>query len=607
MGVKDILEEIGTKLKGWIEQQKEKKARKKHYERIKKYREEYEAERTPTAQPATSTTRPYTNGINRLIEALALKEPTTWNKTKTAALKLARIVTKTLNWIFIKPLTWGFKNFEGQEHRITKTILMLIFFVTVWTIQKITPFLENTNIITTAAFLITIYYILKIWELNGILQFFHMIWLMVLSFLGIPLILLAFATIKIPDFLPALPTGLLAFLTIILVGIIILAGDYPHKTWKWIVTAVYVLSIIIFFTAPQIYAGIFSVTISSNINRADISYVIDDVKKIATDIGDGFKEIISSIKRGYQREIALATGDYFTGMVDKKSKKKLGVFLTKIGSVAKVYGQKEPIDIFATLKAESIGTEPINITLTCYMDKPENKGTITPKSKIEVLQYEEEAIDCIIDKERDSGYHTIKLKAEFDFITSAYLKTYFMEKERLRAYKREQTDPLDAFKIKDKRPTTIYTQGPVMIGIGGTGLSKPPIGLQTERNTTGPTISITLENMWKGKIINFTKLEITVPEGINLEDINGKTDVLKCQPSQNSERKCWVDEEGLQKIFGMQETKIEDIRTFRIHTTITDFGKLMGEMPLAIKNIKVTAKYKYQIEKQIEIKVKKEK
>ena len=114
------------------------------------------------------------------------------------------------------------------------------------------------------------------------------------------------------------------------------------------------------------------------------------------------------------------------------------------------------------------------------------------------------------------GTNTITSFANFNFDTLAYLKTYFMDRERLRAMTRENLDPFDEFGIKDKKPVAIYTNGPVAIDMSTT---TPLIGI-SDLSLTYPRLNINLVNRpgWEGRINQIKEFIILLPKGITITD-----------------------------------------------------------------------------------------
>ena len=305
-------------------------------------------------------------------------------------------------------------------------------------------------------------------------------------------------------------------------------------------------------------------------------------------------EVVKETERTYK----VITGDYYTGEVDEGSKKQLGVFLDPLKSAQPKFYEGQPATIYTSLRAETIA-EPLNIKLKCTADKKE-ADKIIPKSEFKVETMEEQSIDCVFNDLKPKNYN-FKLTADFDFTTRAYQKVYFMNKERLRETKRKGIDPLTDF--SDKKPGTIYTNGPVMIGVGG-ATEQQPIGVEpsTSPEATGPTIGVTIDNVWTGKMTKIHYLTLMVPKGLEVTDINGfpvqKIDNCQLLPSDEDIKIC---DDEIVNLYALPDSELTLINrdkdiiayTFRAHTKVADYEKLIGDAPLAIDTFKITVKYDY--------------
>ncbi len=102
----------------------------------------------------------------------------------------------------------------------------------------------------------------------------------------------------------------------------------------------------------------------------------------------------------------------------------------------------------------------ININVSCYAKEGDKKieGDINPKNEFNIATEEEEYLDCTFDK-LNPGKRDVTFNAEFNFETMAYLKTYLMDKDKLRAFKREGIDVFSHYKISHRNPIAIYTNG----------------------------------------------------------------------------------------------------------------------------------------------------
>ncbi|RJQ18689.1 hypothetical protein C4580_06350 [Candidatus Woesearchaeota archaeon] len=313
----------------------------------------------------------------------------------------------------------------------------------------------------------------------------------------------------------------------------------------------------------------------------------------------GIQAIISGTKAGIERQILIGTGDYETG-VEAASTKQLGVFLDNVALTDTDVGPDGVIDMYGRLRVESFKTqidgEPLLITLSCYEQTRNITGEIRPSAEYEVEEYENFDIDCLF-KANDlgKGSHTLALDAQFDFTTSAYIKSYFMDQETVRALRRQQQEPLAAFDITDTSPTAVYTGGPMRIGMN-TG--QQPISIIPDRKDLAPTLALTLERNWlDGELVALKTIRITVPPGLGIKSISGR-DISgnTCTATSTQERTCTLSGDFLRGIFSEQDLK-RPFTTLRIATEILDHTRLLGGAPLAIRSFKTEIDYTFRIKK----------
>ncbi len=314
-----------------------------------------------------------------------------------------------------------------------------------------------------------------------------------------------------------------------------------------------------------------------------------------------FKNVGKGIQESYNESISYATGDYYTGRVDRNVKEPLGVYITNIETADPEVYEDEAIEIWAILRAKSI-EEPIDsIKVQCIADKDTIKEK-PGKSKVSEFNNfidEEEDIDCKFEEnDLEAGSHLITFTAEFDFTTLAYLKTYFIDDERLKALKREGIDVFKEYGITDKNPIAVYTNGPVGIGME---TKTPPIGISKDYDST-PKFGITIENKWKGKITEIKDLIIYLPEGIELDD--------NCDEAfEKIETREYILDgyTAYKMIDAVKESKewkdIELYKSRNCRLNIKDRNKILGDTPISTKYIKARIKYVYNSQESININV----
>ncbi len=327
--------------------------------------------------------------------------------------------------------------------------------------------------------------------------------------------------------------------------------------------------------------------------------------QLSKDIGMLGQETVKGIKQQYY----IATGDYEQG-IEANSEKPLGVYLQGIGVTSETVSIDDTVNAFATLKSQSFKTDKdLIIKLDCYetdkQDQSDKHGKITPKDTFNVVENEEQPVDCNIDAAHlGTGSHSITLEATFGFPTSAYQKGYFMEQSQIREYKRQHpedgTSPLDAFGITDKNSIAVFTGGPLYIGMG---VGQQPIPLPETENY-GPTLTITLDRNWpEGDLIKVNKMVIAVPPGLKITQISGRGVENYCQ-IVNDEYTCTLDKPDIiDKLFPPEEKPIRLKKNLRVETSIVDKEKLMVNAPLSIRSFKFTVDYDYRIKKQVSVTV----
>lgn len=291
------------------------------------------------------------------------------------------------------------------------------------------------------------------------------------------------------------------------------------------------------------------------------------------------------------RTIAIASGDYYTGTVDKNADKKVGVYVLPLKPTQPEFNEGDTIDVYTTVAAETI-LQPILIHLTCTAEPGKIKATeIRPEPDFTVTTSATKQVDCFF-KGLSAKQYAAKLTADFNFATRAYQKVYFMDEERLNEYRRRGVDPLENF--PDKKPSTVNTPGPLIIGMTES-FEKQPVGIT--QGKWGPTIGVTLDNVWAGQMKQLTNIIFYTPKGMEVTDINGiATSPTSCSALLEEERTACDDK--IENIYIMPETELQrfvnrTVNTFRAHTKIMDSAVLLGGEQISLKNVKVTAYYDY--------------
>ena len=211
-----------------------------------------------------------------------------------------------------------------------------------------------------------------------------------------------------------------------------------------------------------------------------------------------------------------------TGKVEENEFEPLGVYLENVQSADPRYYEDEDVIVWGTLKARTLD-DPINIKVGCFVERDKKKtyaSKTDPDKKFSVFALEEQDFACTFSKTLigdkkplRAGSNTIKAFADFNFETLAYLKTYFIDRERQRAMVREGLDPFKEFAIEDKSPIAVYTNGPAKIEMG----TNNPLVSVSMGYIVEPSLDIKISNRegWQGRINQLEELVLFLPDGID--------------------------------------------------------------------------------------------
>lgn len=256
-----------------------------------------------------------------------------------------------------------------------------------------------------------------------------------------------------------------------------------------------------------------------------------------------FNTFVSRTRELIENRLDVATAGLYRGNVEKNQYESLGVYFGNVRAADPVFFEDEPITVWGTIRSKTY-SDAVIINFSCYRWKDNTKisaDKVFPDIHFPIFTLEEVDTECTFYPKLDEddmikpGPNTVTLAAAYNFGTDAYLKSYFIDRDRFRASTRENIDPLVQYGIKDKNPVAVFTNGPVEIGMG-TG---QPLITVTDGYLIKPSIDITLRNReqihdkdkniitkWDGRIKNITELILLVPPGIELSNLDncGKED-----------------------------------------------------------------------------------
>lgn len=410
----------------------------------------------------------------------------------------------------------------------------------------------------------------------------------------------------------------------------------------------------------------------------NLKLVVEKSTEFWKNIAATIAKSVFNIKLFWQQRIEMATGaDYYAGRIEQSKGEPLGVTIENVKAADYEFEPDEQINVYGIIKARTLD-DGIVIKPGCYLGYKTDynqkfiEGDIGPEKEYIIFDMGEQDVDCtfppaIEESEIIKQSNQVTLTASFNFETMAYLKTYFMYQDRLRSLTRLGIDPLDEFGIKDKNPTAVFTNGPVMLGIG---TKKPPLGVGIAGMGGLGDISSTAENLvrigvtvdnnygWKGKIKKINQVIIEVPDSMEIlfdtcshpftvyADKNNLNNCVNDYISHNSKpfiecaenllsdfdryepQSVEVAKKNTEVVSCVTETcakefdgfvgyslqtsavgkgleNIKTYKTFSCKFSVSDPEKLLGTAPITPIYFRARTRYDYEIEKTSSVKVKK--
>ncbi|MBD3203304.1 hypothetical protein GF327_03355 [Candidatus Woesearchaeota archaeon] len=321
---------------------------------------------------------------------------------------------------------------------------------------------------------------------------------------------------------------------------------------------------------------------SSYLPEYDIRVGWNKIKDTAGKIITG---AIFSVQAAWQRSIINATGEYYGGNQERSETRPLGVYLKEPETDMQRYFVGDPVSVWVPLKATTLD-KTIDITIDCYAKDGEDNifpaDNIDP-SFIDVYSKEDYFISCDFNNLAE-GYYEITIKASFNFLTSTRLRVFLMNKETVRALRREGKEIFDEYPFIENA-NAVYTEGPVELGMETVS---QPIIIDPSKGSS-PYIGITLGNLWDGIISEVIMLELTTPDGTQLDTSPSSCDFIGSGQTYTHSNPSSIG-------------TIDYYRSFRCKTHI-DIGDLDLRAPVTTGYFQAAAEYIYTLTETIDVEI----
>ncbi|MBI2134080.1 hypothetical protein HYU11_05350 [Candidatus Woesearchaeota archaeon] len=319
-----------------------------------------------------------------------------------------------------------------------------------------------------------------------------------------------------------------------------------------------------------------------------------------------FSQIPEAINKAFQSQIIVATGDYYTGRVDENSKRPVGVYIEKLEAADPEYYEGQKVVVLADIKAQTLNSE-IKLSPNCWSDRKRREevdGMVIPP-KLTIETYGIQSFDCkFAANSLKSGTHTMTAAATFSFETMAYLKTYLMDKDKIRSLRSIEKDPLEFYKIQETKPVAVYTNGPVSIGME----VKSALPIALKLGEVDPfSLGITIGNNWQGKIESISELKISLPQGMEI-DTSSCSHIFNSEGLKDNYNVYSLDVAAERLVNPRAFTNIKNHQSLRCYIDVKDesISSLLGKTPVSVRFFRAEAKYDYTVEKSIPLEIKSE-
>lgn len=334
--------------------------------------------------------------------------------------------------------------------------------------------------------------------------------------------------------------------------------------------------------------------------ETDIGEEVTQAESFLDKAKERFEQEIGRVKRKVQQQMEFATGGYYEGQVEENENIPLGVYFEDTKASVTEFYEDEPVEVWGDLLVRTLDRDtPVTVNVGCeYEEEHMPANSVMPKEGFTIYTMEEEVIECRFDAGAiPKGTRKIRLTADFNFKTMAYLKSYMMDKETLRSMRKDEIDVFDYYGIRDKNPIAIFTNGPVKIGME---TNDPPMGLY--ENST-PYLGITIENQWSGNIKNINEMIVQIPRGMEFfKNCDEKFDVVTEGVTDPNYNVYALNDRG-KRYFKMPIEK-ERYRSLRCLMQIKDKNRVLGDVPLTTKYFRTTISYDYELEQDVSVNIK---
>ena len=385
----------------------------------------------------------------------------------------------------------------------------------------------------------------------------------------------------------------------------------------WVVTWVILMVISLINIVPQLGAALPTTSSKLNINP------VDTFKEMWSRISSAGKNSLRTmlglpdkVRFFVNKNLEDSLGYSFSGQVDSHGSEDLGVRFTDVRTIQSSFNDRQPVVVWADMQGESF-TDIIHVNLRCYAvdnDNPDKTvdGVITTggmeTNQVTIKLRQKISMQCTF-KNLSAGYYTVHVAGAFNFQTWAYVPYYFSPQDYVMSVWEQNADPAQSAGI-DKRPTAIYTNGPIELGLASE--YDQPIPLDTADPLSSlPPFGASITNVWAdGEVQSLRNLSLMVPAPFELracdQDPSRGDRVRPLPQDPNAEYREYVFgnlQDG--NYYPESVTCFVGIEGNTPEAMTRSAEKLLGGFQLVMKTFGAKVSYVYNIHDQVDVTVKK--
>lgn len=350
---------------------------------------------------------------------------------------------------------------------------------------------------------------------------------------------------------------------------------------------------------------------------AGVKEMFEFTKETWKGLGEKFGGFGGGLIQAINETWSMTQPDYYTASVDSNAEKELGVKIKKVQSTGESFYIGEDVSAFMTVQATSIADD-ITMRFFCIADKgkkteiKESERISVYPETIKIFDSGVEDVDCTIGGDLlPKGTHTITMGANFDFKTESYRKIYFADYDKYKNFAREDMDFLEEHGITEPDTETIYTSGPIELGIGVRDSLIKIDRMSTDQYQKELNFGVSMKKAWPtGEIKKIKDVFLVLPAGFTIEDnsCSGgmKFEVGTC--SQFSKDITCKDDISIVYKLSEEQRGFDSETSIRCKVVLPadNYDSLLGERPVTTMYFKALINYEYEVDKTVTVTIKKE-